>query len=49
MIGVGGVTFLAGRLFGYDQGVISGALPLLQQDLGLSTLKGDLMLDEEPA
>ena len=49
MIGVGGVTFLAGLLFGYDQGVISGALPLLQQDLGLSTLKGDLMLDEEPA
>ena len=49
MIGVGGVTLLAGLLFGYDQGVISGALPLLQQDLGLSTLKGDLMLDEEPA
>ena len=32
MIGVGGVTFLAGLLC-FDQGVISGALPLLRRDL----------------
>ena len=31
---MGVVTFLAGLLFGYDQG---GALPLLVQDLDLST------------
>ena len=43
MIGVGGVTFLAGLLFGYDQGVISGALPLLQKDLGLSTLESEIV------
>jgi sugar porter (SP) family MFS transporter len=43
MIGVGGVTFLAGLLFGYDQGVISGALPLLQQDLDLSTLESEIV------
>jgi H+/Cl- antiporter ClcA len=35
LIGVGVVTFLAGLLFGYDQGVISGAVPLLQDDLGI--------------
>jgi sugar porter (SP) family MFS transporter len=43
MIGVGGVTFLAGLLFGYDQGVISGALPLLQADLDLSTLESEIV------
>lgn len=43
MIGVGIVTFLAGLLFGYDQGVISGALPLLQEDLGLSTLESEII------
>ncbi len=43
MIGVGGVTFLAGLLFGYDQGVISGALPLLQADLDLSTIESEIV------
>ncbi len=43
MIGVGGVTFLAGLLFGYDQGVISGALPLLQKDLDLSTFESEIV------
>jgi SP family galactose:H+ symporter-like MFS transporter len=43
MLGVGGVTFLAGLLFGYDQGVISGALPLLQDDLGLSTIESEIV------
>ncbi|HEX4747338.1 MAG TPA: sugar porter family MFS transporter [Gaiellaceae bacterium] len=43
MLGVGGVTFLAGLLFGYDQGVISGALPLLQVDLDLSTLESEIV------
>jgi MFS transporter, SP family, galactose:H+ symporter len=43
MIGVGVVTFLAGLLFGYDQGVISGALPLLQADLGLSTFESEII------
>ncbi len=36
----GGVTFLAGPRFGYGQGVISGALPLLEVELDLSTLEG---------
>ena len=53
MVGVGIVTFLAGLLFGYDQGVISGALPLLKEDLDLSTFDwvvgGDRMLEEEVA
>jgi sugar porter (SP) family MFS transporter len=43
MIGVGGVTFLAGLLFGYDQGVISGALPLLQTDLDLTTIESEIV------
>jgi len=43
MLGVGAVTFLAGLLFGYDQGVISGALPLLQADLDLSTLESEIV------
>ena len=43
MYGVGAVTFLAGLLFGYDQGVISGALPLLQVDLDLSTLESEIV------
>jgi MFS family permease len=43
MIGVAAVTFLAGLLFGYDQGVISGALPLLQADLDLSTLESEIV------
>lgn len=34
---VGVVTALAGLLFGYDQGVISGALHFIKQDFDLST------------
>jgi len=43
MYGVGVVTLLAGLLFGYDHGVISGALPLLQADLDLSTLESEIV------
>jgi MFS transporter, SP family, galactose:H+ symporter len=42
-LGVAGVTFLAGLLFGYDQGVISGALPLVKHDLDLSTLESEIV------
>ena len=37
----GVVTFLGGLLFGYDQGVISGALPLLTEQLGLTTFESE--------
>jgi MFS transporter, SP family, galactose:H+ symporter len=42
-IGVAVVTFLAGLLFGYDQGVISGALPLVKHDLDLDTLESEIV------
>ena len=32
MYGVGGVIFLAGLVFAYEQGVISEALPLLEKE-----------------
>jgi MFS family permease len=43
VLGVAGVTFLAGLLFGYDQGVISGALQLIDDDLGLTTLESEII------
>lgn len=43
LVMVGVVTFLAGLLFGYDQGVISGALPLLKEDLDLSTFAAEII------
>jgi sugar porter (SP) family MFS transporter len=43
LVGVAVVTFLAGLLFGYDQGVISGALPLLSAQLDLTTFEGEII------
>ncbi len=37
------VTMLAGLLFGYDQGVISGALPLITDDLHLGTFSAEII------
>ena len=37
------VTMLAGLLFGYDQGVISGALDLIKADLGLGTFSTEVI------
>lgn len=43
LLAVGAVTFIAGLLFGYDQGVISGALPLLRADLDLGTFAAEVI------
>ncbi|MGD9572111.1 MAG: sugar porter family MFS transporter [Thermoleophilia bacterium] len=43
LFAVGVVTFIAGLLFGYDQGVISGALPLVKEDLGLGTFAAEII------
>ncbi len=40
---VGLVTMLAGLLFGYDQGVISGALPFIQKDFNLSATASEVI------
>ena len=40
---VGVVTMLAGTLFGYDQGVISGALQFIQTDFGLSSFMTEVV------
>lgn len=40
---VGVVTMLAGTLFGYDQGVISGALTFIQSDFGLSSFMTEVV------
>jgi sugar porter (SP) family MFS transporter len=40
---VGVVTMLAGLLFGYDQGVISGALPLITKDFGLTSFVSEIV------
>ena len=49
MIGVGVVTFLAGLLFGYEQGVISGALRSLEEIQERWVVGGDRMLEEGAA
>ncbi len=38
LVGVGLVIMLAGLLFGYDQGVISGALDGIQREFSVGTL-----------
>ncbi len=43
LIMVGLVTMLAGLLFGYDQGVISGALPLITKDFGLTSFMSEVV------
>jgi SP family galactose:H+ symporter-like MFS transporter len=43
LLTVGVVTFMAGLLFGYDQGVISGALPLVRSDLHLGTFESEII------
>jgi sugar porter (SP) family MFS transporter len=40
---VGVVTMLAGTLFGYDQGVISGALQFIQVDFGLTSFMTEVV------
>ena len=37
LVAVGSVVMLAGVLFGYDQGVISGALDGIKKDFNVST------------
>ena len=43
MVAVGAVTMLAGVLFGYDQGIISGALTFIQRDFALSDLMTEVV------
>lgn len=40
---VGVVTMLAGTLFGYDQGVISGALDFIETDFGLTSFMTEVV------
>ena len=44
VIGAAGVTALGGLLFGYDTGVVSGALLFMKNDFGgLSSLQQELV------
>ncbi len=43
VIAIAAVTFLAGLLFGYDQGVISGALKLVKEDLNVGTFASEII------